>query len=109
RGPAPRAGFGPVRRPRRGGAGERARRSSFLPPRVADVDVDRLDDPDEWRKIPPLTKDELRALDTDAFYSAFCIQPPSAAVEFWRSGGATGRPLFYPRTAEDHPYCLLGF
>ncbi len=107
--PASRDALFALQRTRKRVAVEHARRSSFLAPRVAGVDVDRLDDPDEWRKIPPLTKDELRALDTDAFYSAFCIQPPSAAVEFWRSGGATGRPLFYPRTAEDLRYCLLGF
>ena len=28
------------------------------------------------------------------------------AREFWRSGGATGKPLFYPRSAEDMRYML---
>src|SRR5262249_20003079 len=27
-------------------------------------------------------------------------------VELWRSGGATGKPLFYPRSAEDMRYML---
>jgi phenylacetate-CoA ligase len=30
-------------------------------------------------------------------------------VEYWRSGGATGRPLFYPRSAEDMKHNLLIF
>jgi phenylacetate-CoA ligase len=30
-------------------------------------------------------------------------------VEYWRSGGATGRPLFYPRSAEDMVHGLRAF
>ena len=30
-------------------------------------------------------------------------------VEYWRSGGVTGRPLFYPRSADDMEYALLAF
>ena len=30
-------------------------------------------------------------------------------VEYWRSGGATGRPLFYPRSAEDMEHGLRAF
>jgi phenylacetate-CoA ligase len=30
-------------------------------------------------------------------------------VEYWRSGGATGRPLFYPRSAEDMEHGLHAF
>jgi phenylacetate-CoA ligase len=85
---------------------ERALRAPFMAPRLTGVDVDRLDDPDEWRKIPPLTKDELRALPSDVFYRDFCIAPPATAVEYWRSGGATGKPLFYPRAQEDMDYML---
>ena len=29
--------------------------------------------------------------------------------EYWRSGGVTGRPLFYPRSADDMKYALLTF
>src|SRR5918996_2509653 len=85
---------------------ERARRSALLAPRVSGVRLDRLDDPEEWRKIPVLTKDELRGLSTEAFYRDFCIAPPQSSLEFWRSGGATGKPLFYPRSAEDLRYML---
>ena len=107
--PASRDALLAIQRTRKRVAVEHARRSPFLASRVAGVDVNRLDDPDEWAKIPPLTKDELRSLSTEQFYSTFCIRPPSDAVEFWRSGGTTGRPLFYPRTIEDLAFCQLGF
>ncbi len=85
---------------------ERALRSKLLAPRVAGIRLDRLDDPDEWGKIPVLTKDELRKLPTAAFYADFCIAPIGASRELWRSGGATGKPLFYPRSSEDLDYNL---
>lgn len=85
---------------------ERARQSRLLAPRVGGLRLDRLDDPEEWARIPILTKEELRKLPTRAFYEEFCIAPPSQSVEFWRSGGSTGKPLFYPRSAEDMDYML---
>ncbi len=89
----------------------RASQSKFLAKRVARIDPRRIDDPHEWGKIPVLTKDELRKLSTEEFYRDFCIAPRGRggqrrAVEFWRSGGATGKPLFYPRSAEDMRYML---
>jgi phenylacetate-CoA ligase len=95
-----------IQRERKRLAVERARRSALLGPRLSGVKLDRLDDPEEWRKIPILTKDELRKLPTEKFYSEFCIAPIAASVEFWRSGGSTGKPLFYPRSAEDMKYML---
>ena len=52
---------------------ENALRSKIMAPRMLGVDVNRLDDPEEWRKIPPLSKEELRALSTEEFYRDFCI------------------------------------
>ena len=75
---------------------ENALRSKFMAPRMSDIDIDKLDDPEEWRKIPPLSKEELRTLSTEEFYRDFCIGDPELVVEYWRSGGATGKPLFYP-------------
>ena len=78
-----------IHRARRRVAVERARRSALLGPRVSGIRPDRLDDPEEWRKIPVLTKDELRRLPAETFYREFCIQPIAASRELWRSGGAT--------------------
>src|SRR5207302_2392691 len=39
---------------------ERAMRSPFLRKRMPKVDLERLDDPEVWRKIPVLTKEDLR-------------------------------------------------
>jgi len=83
---------------------ERARQSRFLKKRIPKGKAE-----DIWHKIPLLTKEELRAMPPDRFHEEFCIQPRSAAVEYWRSGGATGRPLFYPRSAEDMEHGLRAF
>jgi phenylacetate-CoA ligase len=88
---------------------EQARRSPFFRGKLDQVDAARLDDPDEWRKIPILDKDMLRALSDEAFYSQFCVKPEDGVAEYWRSGGSTGKPLFYPRSPTDIRYGLLSF
>jgi phenylacetate-CoA ligase len=98
-----------IHRERKRVAVERALQSPFLRKRMPKLDLDRLDDPEVWRKIPLLTKEELRQIPPERFHDEFCIQPRSQAVEYWRSGGATGRPLFYPRSAEDMAHGLLAF
>jgi phenylacetate-CoA ligase len=88
---------------------ERARTTPFWKPRLSHIRLDKLDDMDEWRKIPILQKEELRALTDEQFYTEFCRFDKSDVGEYWRSGGVTGRPLFYPRTHEDMKYALVGF
>lgn len=90
---------------------ERAQQSPFWQRRLADVviDMSRLDEPDEWARIPILTKEELRTLPVDAFYSDFCIADRKRTSEYWRSGGSTGKPLLYPRTRTDLSYAMAGF
>jgi phenylacetate-CoA ligase len=93
-----------IQRKRKAVAVERARQSRFLKKRIPKGKAE-----DIWHKIPLLTKEELRAIPPERFHEEFCIQPRSAAVEYWRSGGATGRPLFYPRSAEDMEHGLRAF
>lgn len=88
---------------------ETALRAPFFQNRLADIDLDRLDDPAMWRQIPLLTKDELRQIPIDQYHAQFCAAPRSDVVEYWRSGGVTGRPLFYPRSAADMDYSILCF
>jgi phenylacetate-CoA ligase len=88
---------------------ENARRSPFWRQRLGHIDITRLDDPEEWRKIPILEKDDLRALDAAAFYEDFCHFRRQDVCEYWRSGGSTGKPLFYPRTNDDIRYAMVGF
>ncbi len=88
---------------------EQARRAPFHRERLAHVDARRLDDPEEWAKVPILDKEMLRALSDAEFYERFCIPPGDGVAEYWRSGGATGKPLFYPRSHEDMRYGLLSF
>ena len=46
---------------------------------------------------------------TSEFYEKFCVKPDDGIAEFWRSGGATGAPLFYPRSFADIRYAMVGF
>jgi len=93
-----------IQRERKRVAVERALRSPFLKKRIPKGPVE-----DVWRRIPLLTKEELRGIPPERFHDEFCIQPRTRVVEYWRSGGATGRPLFYPRSAEDMEHGLLAF
>ena len=98
-----------IQNERRRLAVERAMQAPFFKKRLAGIDLQRLDEPEVWNRIPVLTKDELRDIPPQRFHEEFCIQPRSGVVEYWRSGGATGRPLFYPRSAEDMEHGLLTF
>ena len=86
-----------------------AMRSSFWKKRFSNINLEKLDDPEVWRKIPILDKDTLRGLTDRQFYSEFCIEAPEGIQEYWRSGGVTGAPLFYPRSFRDMEYGLLSF
>ena len=86
-----------------------AMRAPFFRDRLKGIDLDRLDDPEVWSKIPLLTKDQLRQVPAERFETEFCVAPRSAIVEYWRSGGVTGRPLFYPRSADDMEYSIACF
>ena len=93
-----------IQRERKRVAVERALQSPFLKKRIPAGNAE-----DIWRRIPLLTKEELRGIPPERFHDEFCIQPRTKVVEYWRSGGATGRPLFYPRSAEDMVHGLLAF
>lgn len=98
---------------------EYARRTPFWRERLAGIDASRLDDPAEWQKIPILDKELLRNLSDADFYTRFCHStdgvPTSVEgardpfIEYWRSGGSTGKPLFYPRSRIDIDYAMIGF
>lgn len=88
---------------------EQARRAPFYRGKLDHVRLDRLDDPEEWQKVPILDKEALRGLSDSAFYESFCLVPDDGIAEYWRSGGATGKPLFYPRSFTDIRYGLLSF
>ncbi len=88
---------------------ERALRAPWYRERLGGIDPGRLDDPEIWQKIPVLDKDTLRQYDHAGFMDNFNVAPVDDISEYWRSGGATGRPVFYPRTFDDVRYGLLSW
>ena len=88
---------------------ERARRSRFFGKKLAAAGIEAATTLDwaRWRRIPPTTKEELRAVTAPA--SDLWIVGAERVLEYWRSGGVTGRPLFYPRTAGDIEGSLTAF
>lgn len=98
-----------IQRIRKPVAFENARRAKFWKGKLDHINPAKLDDPEEWAKIPIMDKDQLRALSVEAFYEDFCTARQEDICEYWRSGGSTGRPLFYPKTYEDIRYNMVGF
>ena len=88
---------------------ERALLSPFWKKRIPPLNLAKLDDPEVWRHIPILDKDTLRAIGDAQFYSEFCHLKHDGVAEFWRSGGVTGLPLFYPRSFKDIEVGLESF
>jgi phenylacetate-CoA ligase len=107
--PKSRAEIRRIQTERKRFAVEQAMRSPFCKPRLEKVRLERLEDPEEWRQIPILDKDTLRALSDQQFYNEFCVPAADGVQEYWRSGGVTGQPLFYPRSFRDMEYGLLAF
>ncbi len=88
---------------------ERAKTAPWYKGKLDHVRADRLDDPEEWQKIPVLDKDTLRTFDHAAFMQQFCVAPRNRLAEYWRSGGSTGKPVFYPRTYDDVRFGLVSW
>jgi phenylacetate-CoA ligase len=109
--PRTRAEIAAVTAGRRAHAVRQAMRAPFFRGKLDHLDLDRLDEPEEWCKIPILDKDRLREMSDLEFYEGFCLPPTEGdcVSEYWRSGGSTGRPLFYPRTHRDLSVAMAGF
>lgn len=88
---------------------ERARKIPWYAGRLDGIDPARLDERAVWERIPILTKDDLRQFDHQTFMQQFCAVPPEEIAEYWRSGGTTGKPVFYPRSYEDVQYGLISW
>jgi phenylacetate-CoA ligase len=100
--PKTRKEIAKIQSERKRGAVERALHSLFWQKRIPrDLPLDKLDDPEVWRRIPILDKDMLRAMSDAQFYGDFCSADHDGIAEYWRSGGVTGQPLFYPRSFLD--------
>ena len=88
---------------------ERAKQAPFFDNKLEHIDLNKLEEPEEWAKIPILDKEQLRSIPEKEFLNSFCLAKKNEICEYWRSGGSTGRPLFYPRTFEDLHYSSISF
>ena len=64
-----------IHRERKRIAVERASQSPFWQRRLPRLDLDRVHEPDLWRRIPVLTKEALREIPPERFHDEFCIAP----------------------------------
>jgi phenylacetate-CoA ligase len=88
---------------------ERARTIPWYAGKLDGIDASKLDDPAVWERIPILDKDTLRQFDHAEFMRRFCAVPRTEIAEYWRSGGTTGKPVFYPRSFADLRYGLVSW
>lgn len=107
--PASRQAIAKLQSERKALAFERAKRSGWYQDKLDHIDPKKLDDPEEWSKIPIIDKDTLRQWKHDEFMAQINIAKPEEISEYWRSGGTTGQPVFYPRTFDDVTYGLLSW
>ncbi len=105
--PRSRAEIEHIQSERKRNAFELAKKAAWYKGKLDHIDPNRLDDRSEWEKIPILDKDTLRTFSHAEFLDNLCIIPPTEIAEYWRSGGSTGQPVFYPRNAEDVRYAEL--
>ena len=100
--PKTRKEIAQLQRSRKRAAVDRALLSPFWRKRMPKkFKLEKLEEPEVWRSIPILDKDTLRAMSDAEFYGEFCHVGHDGVAEYWRSGGVTGQPLFYPRTFRD--------
>ena len=105
--PSSKAAIARIQSERKKVALAQAKRAPFYRGKLDGIRADRLDDPEEWAKIPIIDKETLRSIPADDFLAQLCIAKPAEIAEYWRSGGATGVPLFYPRTYVDQEFAYL--
>jgi len=90
---------------------EQAKRAPWYAGRLDDIDLAKIADPatrrEEWAKVPILDKEMLRDVGVERFNDQFLIPDHPPIAEYWRSGGATGVPLFYPRSREDMEWTMV--
>jgi len=104
--PENRADIRRVQSERKKIAFERAKSARWYKGKLDHIDENHLDEPEVWSRIPIVTKDVLREFNHEEFMANFNVASATDIAEYWRSGGTTGKPVFYPRTFDDVNYGL---
>jgi len=84
-----------------------AKKAKFYDDKLGKIKANYLDEPEEWAKIPIIDKETLRDLGVENFRNLFCVVDQKNIAEYWRSGGVTGTPLYYPRSYLDMYYTYI--
>ena len=71
---------------------ENAKKAPFFKGKLDHIDMGKLDDPDEWRKIPLLEKDELRAIPNDHFSTSSASRRALKSPSFGARAAAPASP-----------------
>jgi len=74
--PKSRAEITAVQEDRKVAAVRNALRGPFHKQRLKGVDPEQMTDPAKWREIPLLTKEDLRQLSPQQYFSDFCLAKP---------------------------------
>ncbi len=82
--PKSRAEIVQIQRERKRLAVERARQAPWYRGKLDHIDLDRLDDPEEWQRIPIIDKEVLRAMSHAEFMEQLCVAPREQIAEFCR-------------------------
>ncbi len=107
--PKSRAEIEQIQRERKRNAFLTAQRAPWYRGKLDHIDVDKLEHKEMWEQIPILDKDTLRKFSHTELLDNFCVVPTTEIAEYWRSGGTTGQPVFYPRTRDDLRYAELSW
>jgi len=75
----------------------RTRTNAAWARRLGDVHPDDIEEPDDWQRLPLLTKDDLR----DAYPFGLACAPEAGYRRVHMSSGTTGNPILNPYTATD--------
>lgn len=94
-----------------GPAIDNAWRSPFFGKRLAAAGIEQgaVPSPAQWQRLELTTKEELRLLPADEFKVQLVVAETAEIAMVWRSGAATGRPLFYPKARRDFPDLIESF
>ena len=88
---------------------ENAKRAKFWKGKLDHINPAKLDDPEEWAKIPIMDKDQLRELSTEEFYEDFCTARQEDIVNIGDPAAAPAALCSIPKLMKTYAGNMVGF